>query len=300
LLAPADTQALQQSTVAEAPVPGNCNAVPMEIAQPTNLICDPVNPIRYPASREERPGHANGRVTPNAGGAQEQVESQAAVHPEGIRPSLRQDNIIGGQIGQIFMFGEHPQCGRGVPTPVSKLAQGVARSANEGINQLEHTLNSQGRGRGESEGSQLQVTQTQTRLWPVLDLNRPQGSRSWSMGRTSTSGRNEQDLQLISELRTEGAFFSSGTTIRSRVRGYRDMTSYSGWLASQGIRTNGPGPPLQPRFSNRLQRRTSSMANGNQLRAERINQFRNRPSYGIQNAIENVSSPQNPTPHPLS
>jgi hypothetical protein len=153
LLAPADTQALQQSTAAEAPVPGNCNTVPMEIAQPTNLICDPVNPIRYPASREERPGHANGRVTPNAGGAQEQVESQAAVHPEGIRPSLRQDNIIGGQIGQIFMFEEHPQCGRGVPIPVSEPAQGVARSANEGINQLEHTLNSQGRGRGESEGS---------------------------------------------------------------------------------------------------------------------------------------------------
>jgi hypothetical protein len=71
---------------------------------------------------------------------------------------------------------------------VNESDQGVVGSVNEDINQLAHNLNPQVRSRSKNEASQLQLTPTQAKIWPVLDLNRSQGSKSWSMGRTSTSG----------------------------------------------------------------------------------------------------------------
>jgi hypothetical protein len=65
-------------------------------------------------------------------------------------------------------------------------------------------------------------------MQPILDLNRLQESRSWSLGRSKCSEKHEYDVQMISELRTEETFYSSGTTIRSKMRGFRDVTSYVG------------------------------------------------------------------------
>jgi hypothetical protein len=68
----------------------------------------------------------------------------------------------------------------------------------------------------------------------------------------STSENNGQGVHLFSETREEGAFYVSGTTIKSRMRGFREMTAYMGWILSQGIRNNLPGSSLQHKFSNRL------------------------------------------------
>jgi hypothetical protein len=106
MFAAAEAQAMQQLAAAKAAVPNSCNVIPMELAQPTNHISNSVNPISNLVNREERTSQASGYALPNTGGAQERLEPQVAVHPERVRPSHRQDSIIGGQNGSIFMFGE--------------------------------------------------------------------------------------------------------------------------------------------------------------------------------------------------
>ena len=85
----------------------------------------------------------------------------------------------------------------------------------------------------------------------------------------------EHELQLVSEMKTEGTYYSSRSILWGQMRGYRDVTIYVGWLASQGIR-NILGPLLISCFSNLLQKRISNMEAGS---AKRIQQLRNKASH---------------------
>lgn len=44
--------------------------------------------------------------------------------------------------------------------------------------------------RSKEKGQQLQLVKAGGRRRPILDLNRPQGSRSWSLGMVSSTERN--------------------------------------------------------------------------------------------------------------
>jgi hypothetical protein len=145
------------------------------------------------------------------------------------------------------------------------------------------------------------LMQVQDKNQPAIDLNKSHGSKSWSMGVVSTSIGIGQELQMVSELRTEGAYRSIGHPSCDRSRARHDLATYARWLASYGLRTNILGSPLRPRFSNRLQSRTISMEVSQQLHAKRIQQIRNLPSQNrvMVEEIANINL-QPPPPDPAS
>jgi hypothetical protein len=97
---------------------------------------------------------------------------------------------------------------------------------------------------GMEEGlPQLQIMAIQVGMRLVLDLNRLQGLKLWSLGRISSSERHEHDLQVVSELQTGSTFYSSGTTFRSRVRSYRNISSMLAGLQTRGFEQIFLGPP---------------------------------------------------------
>jgi hypothetical protein len=61
------------------------------------------------------------------------------------------------------------------------------------IQQQEWGSTEQVRSRTEADSAQQQLAAPQSGIRPMLDLNRSQGSKSWSVGVVSTSERNDQD-----------------------------------------------------------------------------------------------------------
>jgi hypothetical protein len=230
----------------------------------------------------------------------QQASIQVVVQTMGVQQGSGREHPRGISKGRIFRFGEQLNHGGGGIGAVNREDRNMCIDEplhNEALDQL-NTL--QGRGRLELESSQLRLLLGQVGGRPILDLNRPQRSRSWSMGMVSTLERNEQDLQMVLELRTEDPFYSPGTMLRSRSRGHRDMASYASWLSSQGIRANIPTASIQPRLSSRLQKRALSTALGSQQQAERIQNHRSRPNGRIASGSKNVFSiPTPPPPQPI-
>jgi hypothetical protein len=64
------------------------------------------------------------------------------------------------------------------------------------------------------------------------------------------------------------------------------MAAYTGWISNQGFRSSIPASPLRLRFSNRLHRRTTSTETRSLMRAERIQQGRNRTNCDAVNVTE--------------
>jgi hypothetical protein len=167
-------------------------------------------------------------------------------------------------IGIPFRFGNqqgncNPNSGQGRVERAGGTIGGL-QSRNRRDNRMSNQsrgecMESEGRARG---GEMVQV---QVVMRPEIDLNRSNGSRSWSIGIGGAHMCVGHELQLAHEVRIEVTNYSSGSTLRGQVRGYNDMTMCAGWLINQGIRHSAMGSPLRSRFSNWLQRRTRSRAN---------------------------------------
>ena len=93
----------------------------------------------------------------------------------------------------------------------------------------------------------------------AINHNRVQGSKSWSVERSDTSQGSIKELQLISEIKIEGAYHLQGPSTHGRLRVYRDVATYVGWFSNHDIRNNISTSPLRPSSSNRLHKKILSM-----------------------------------------
>jgi hypothetical protein len=179
----------------------------------------------------------------------------------------------------MFRFGE--QATNTDPSKESGARGGVGNSnKHQRGNKKETMMGCQGSeiGGKVNEALTTVIVQLLEIIYLERNLNQSHGSKSWSLGMGEIRMSMEHELQLVSEMKTESTYYSSGSTFWGQMRGYKDMTMYVAWLANQGIR-NILGPLLISCFSSLLQKRTSSMEAGSQLRAKRIQQLRNRASH---------------------